>query len=258
MKNLKFKSFPKINIGLNINKLINNDSKHTIESLFMMIDDYYDEIEMIESDKNKVIYISSINNFEIIDDNVIKGLEYLRNFHNLNKYYKVIITKNIPMKAGLGGSSSNVGMIINKICSINNIILNESDFKYISLNIGSDVVFFIKNYSLAMVYEYGNIVEEVRTKKKLNYELLANNFSIDTKEAFSYFDKNVDDDKTNYKLLLKNWPDINNIKIINNLLNPILKSNKFMNQYYKENSENQKIILTGSGSFFFKIKDSND
>ena len=91
----------------------------------------HDKITIHESDKDEVLVNGSI----IPNDSITKSINYVRN-KNINlPPIKVIIEKNIPMGAGLGGGTSNAGNFLRYISNITGI---EFDLKQLA-RIGADV-----------------------------------------------------------------------------------------------------------------------
>jgi 4-diphosphocytidyl-2-C-methyl-D-erythritol kinase len=158
MKYHKFLSPAKVNLYLKIvGKTENN--YHLLQSFFHTIDlsdiiyireneKATDDFELLLgkklnqnlTDSEKDVYFSSINN---TDNNIIiKTLILLREKFNI-KNYKIILEKNIPVGAGLGGGSSNAAQIINYINIVEKLNLSDSEKISIAKKIGADVPFFL-------------------------------------------------------------------------------------------------------------------
>ena len=108
----KIKSFAKINLALNVvGKL---QSLHKIESIISFLD-LYDEIIItkINSKNHKIKFIGKFSNGIGSKNTVSKLLENIDKKKLLKNKFKIIIKKNIPSKAGLGGGSMNAANILN-------------------------------------------------------------------------------------------------------------------------------------------------
>ena len=109
------KSFAKINLTLNvINKKKNG--LHDIQSIYCLIN-CYDKVTINvikKSKKDRVIFKGPFSkNVKKTNNSVSKSLILLRKYKIIDKYYKIEITKNIPVFAGLGGGTSNAATVFN-------------------------------------------------------------------------------------------------------------------------------------------------
>lgn len=255
--NLKIKSFAKINIGLNVYEKEKNN-KHKIMSIFMLIDNYYDDIEIIESKENSILYLIDSKKINIENDVVSKVLNFLNNKKGLKKYFNIKINKTIPFNAGLGGSSSNAGTILNAICDYYNIILTYDDLEYIALELGSDIPFFTSGYQIALVSNYGDEVYDLSYLPKPNYQLIPCYWNIPTKFLYEKYDLITHNQpKNDFKFIIKNWDKLDKLNITNDLFIPsLLISQKYHNFFnlISKKYNNKFINMTGSGSFLYYLK----
>ena len=108
----KIKSYAKINLALNIvgkNKLL-----HKIESIISFLD-FYDEIliKIIKNKNHKIKFIGKFSNNISLDNTVSKLFKIIEKKKLLkNLKFEIIIKKNIPLEAGLGGGSMNASNIL--------------------------------------------------------------------------------------------------------------------------------------------------
>ncbi|MGL4948540.1 MAG: hypothetical protein ACRC42_04120 [Mycoplasma sp.] len=238
----------KVNIGLNVFKLSNNENKHRLESLFVLVDDFSDDITIEQSDALNVVYLLNSEQIQINNEPITKIVSFLWSKKEFNKNFEITINKKIPMSAGLGSSSASAGIIAKYLIDKYSIELTEKDYLEIALSIGSDIPFFMSGYEMAMVSDYGNKIIEVN-KPKPNIKIHPNKLSSSTHEAFRLFDESTDNIiHMDYKVLLDKLPSIKNCIIINNLEQYVLEQNKQLKQLKKD-----EWILTGSGSFFIEL-----
>jgi 4-diphosphocytidyl-2-C-methyl-D-erythritol kinase len=73
--------------------------------------------------------------------------------------HKVVVTKRIPLSAGLGGSSSDAAAFMRLLKEVCNLVLSNDELAKIGRCIGTDVPFFIYNYPSANVSGFADIVE---------------------------------------------------------------------------------------------------
>tara|TARA_Y100001970_G_scaffold136311_1_gene167743 strand:- start:50 stop:880 length:831 start_codon:yes stop_codon:yes gene_type:complete len=184
---MQFKSYSKINLGLNIlNK--RSDDFHNIQSLFIEID-FSDYISFIPNDKFDLKIIGN-NKINPKKNTIIDAINGLSKISNLNLTHKIEINKNIPIGAGLGGGSSNAACVLKAINKIYKLNKSDQELKKIGLQIGSDVPFFI-NGGIQHVTGRGEILKSVKFGQIKNKKILLvfPPFSISTKWAYNNLKK---------------------------------------------------------------------
>ncbi len=137
MNKIEFLSYAKLNLFLEvIGKM--KDGYHEIFTLFQTIS-LADKISVSKTNKKNEIIFKNIDIPIDKNNTIIKTLDML----GIESGLKIIIEKNIPPGAGLGGGSSNAGSLL---LALNNFLeLNISFDKLweIASKIGADVPFFL-------------------------------------------------------------------------------------------------------------------
>ena len=106
-------SYAKINLSLLVNSKQKN-GLHKIQSYFCLIN-LKDKIKIkkIDEKSDKINFIGPFSKFVNKNDNSIKSvLALLRKLKLISSYYSILIKKNIPVFAGLGGGTSNAFTIM--------------------------------------------------------------------------------------------------------------------------------------------------
>ena len=139
MKNYTLKSYCKINLFLKVGKKLKNDL-HQTQSLVSFCN-IYDLIYVSENIRkfDEVKFIGKFSNK--IDKNrntLIKVLKILRRKKKLNKFFKIIVKKNIPHKSGLGGGSINAATLLMHLNKRFNLLLKKKEIFKIANSIGFD------------------------------------------------------------------------------------------------------------------------
>ena len=212
---MKIKSFSKINLTLRVLKKLKN-GMHQVETNSSLIN-IFDEIKIIKAKKDEVIFegefkkkISSKKN------TIVDTLQILRKLGILKYFYKIIVKKNIPVFAGLGGGTSNSAFLVKHF--VKNKI-NEKLINIFEKKIGSDFRLFLNNCSF---------------QKKLGKVLKTkNNFSSYILIVFPNIDCKT---KKIYKLV-KNFSLSSG-----NLYLKKIKQNKFLENIQKDRNDLQKIV----------------
>ena len=259
---MKEKSYAKVNIFLKITGLKEFDGRvlHTLNSRFMLVKDLFDEIEFVPSQCDRF----TIEGVDIpTKDNIIykayKALnQYTGDLDILEFFYnhKVVVKKNIPLGAGLGGGSSNAATFINMVNRACNLNRSKDELAKIGSTIGADVPFFIYGYDSANVSGFGDIIEPFE-EEALKLEIFTPPIHCDTALVYKTFDECCLDsvNSNNGASLMLN----RSIDILNNIKDPTK-----LNDLYKaaliaypelKNYQKDGYYFSGSGSSFFKIKE---
>lgn len=245
----------KINLSLDVLKK-RSDGYHELKMIMQTVS-LYNKIDITKCDK---IHIgssespSSSENFSITHKAASLFFEYT----GINGGCKVIITKNIPDGAGLGGGSSDAATVLIALNEIYNTNLSDEELIGIALKIGADVPFFILK-GTCLAEGIGEKLTKIENNTNPYVLIYKPDFSISTKWAYE-----------NLKLTGKPEYDIDNI--VENLKDKDYKFDNIFN--YLENvsvSEYPEILhiknkmkslgataslMSGSGSSVFGIFDN--
>jgi len=240
----------KVNIFLKI--VGKRGSYHEIISRFMKVSDLYDEIEFVKKD-------SKSDEFELVgkfgckleQNTIYKAYKLLddKKVIEFFKEHKVVVTKNIPEFAGLGGGSSDAAAFLRAVNRELDLGIDLDSLATIGAKIGADVPFFIYDYNSANVRGIGEVVEEF-DEELLAFETLTPKIKCDTAKVYSKFRddyfNSIDLDfaeklsKLKSSHLLKNY----SATTLNDLLAPSLD--------LYPNLVGYEGFFSGSGSTFFK------
>ncbi len=223
---MNINSYAKINLTLRIiNKLKNR--MHNIETVSVLVG-LNDKINITESKKDKVIFTgkfkSKINKSK---NTILDTLDVLRKLKLINKFYSVVVKKNIPVFAGLGGGTSNSFSLVKYLLKKKKI--NEKYICFIEKKIGSDFRLFFNNCSYQKKLKK---VDKINHKLKYYFVLLYPNINCKTKEIYKkvkkfskpsnysgfkkvdkkkFFDAIIKDKNDLQKIIEKKHPKIKNI-----------------------------------------------
>ncbi|ASS39327.1 4-(cytidine 5'-diphospho)-2-C-methyl-D-erythritol kinase [Fusobacterium sp. oral taxon 203] len=256
----KYKIFSnaKINIGLNVFQK-ESDGYHNIDSIMAPID---------LSDEMNVTFYSNLGDLRIecsdknipTDERNILYKTYKAFFEDKKEKEKIdiILKKNIPSEAGLGGGSSNAAFFLKLLNKHYGNVYNESELQELAMKIGSDVPFFIKNKT-ARVSGKGNKVEIVENNLKDSIILIKPlDFGVSTKEAYESFDSLKEVKYADFDKIIKNLKEGNRIALESNIENSleqgILKTDiniKMLKMTLNSVISGKKFFMSGSGSTYY-------
>ena len=259
MNKYKIFSNAKINIGLNVFQK-ESDGYHNIDSIMAPID-LVDEMD--------VTFYSNLGDLKIecsdknipTDERNILYKTYKAFFEESKKEKRkidIILKKNIPSEAGLGGGSSNAGFFLKLLNEHYGNIYNESELEELAMKIGSDVPFFIKNKT-ARVCGKGNKVELIENNLKDSIILIKPlDFGVSTKEAYESFDNLKEVKYADFDKIIGCLKDNNRIALENSIENSleqgILETDiniKMLKMTLNSVMSGKKFFMSGSGSTYY-------
>lgn len=184
MENVNLHSPAKINLTLDILGKDARSGKHFVNTILYRDDAFFDEIELRQHAlKTNVLYCLD-QGVPIDDSNTI-----LRALRLLNVTgYQITLTKNIPIGGGLGGGSSNAGVILKYFGGLKGI--PEFQLLEMAREIGADVPFFVLDDNLAYFEGFGDQMVQSWPVPALNIEYVKTGISVSTAQAYAELDLN--------------------------------------------------------------------
>lgn len=257
---LLIKSPAKINWSLYVlNK--RGDGYHNILSLMQCIN-LFDELWFESSDK---ILVTSNTDILQEENLVYRAAVKLQGILGIKKGAKIHLKKNIPVKAGLGGGSSNAAFTLKGLKKLWQLNISDEDLIKIGAEIGSDVPFFF-SCPIALVEGKGEIVKPLEIKRSQVLLLVKPPISISSAWAYENIKKKNNDFELKKSLYLKNieliYSSLNNNQIIeiNEALYNDFESIVFKKYPIIADLKNKLIkngalaaLMSGSGSTIFGV-----
>lgn len=117
---------------------------------YVCIEDLYDTISFIP-DKCETFTIEGCDDIPLESNTIYRAFQALNDFTNESDIldffhtHKVVVTKDIPTSAGLGGSSSDAAAFIRLVKEVCNLVLSTDELAKIGSLVDIDVPFFIYN-----------------------------------------------------------------------------------------------------------------
>ncbi len=252
---MKMRSYAKVNIFLKIAG--KRGDYHELVSRFARVKNLYDIVSFHKGNfddftlegnfgcetKQNTIYKAYKRLIEISP----KVVEFFKN-------HKVVVEKNIPEFAGLGGGSSNCAsfvLMVNQSCSLG---LSKDEMAILGAKIGADVPFFIYEYDSANVTGIGEIVNKF-DEESLEIETITPKIECNTGSIFREFRdkfyKEITKEEADKLLKMKSCDIVKNLSIeeANDLYLPASSVSSKLKGLCKDGW-----FFSGSGSSFFRIK----
>lgn len=183
------KAYAKLNLSLLVVG-VRVDGFHCLDSVFTAID-LHDGIDFAAR-TDKQINISfldgNVKAFEVNPDSntALSAAILMRDGFGLNGA-DISITKNIPLKAGLGGSSADAAGVINAYCGYYGIDVGSEKVLSLSRKIGADVPLMLKKGYKRLI-DTKKIIEPIDSGLRLYFIIGMSDKSVLTKECFKKYD----------------------------------------------------------------------
>ena len=255
----KIKSHAKINLALNV--VGKSKYLHKIESIVSFLD-LHDEIKIrkINSKNHKIIFVGKFCRGIKSNNTISKLLENIDKKKLLKNKFQIIVKKNVPSKAGLGGGSMNAASIINFFVKKKLIKLKKKRIIELSHSIGSDVVLGL--YSKNLILKPNNKIKVLSSKKKFYTLIVKPSFGCSTKKIYSKV-------KEFKKPIFYSTSNIFSLKLLKNMKNDLEKitlneypSLKILKNFLENLSNIDFVRMTGSGSaiigYFSSVRKCKD
>ncbi len=224
LKRIFLKSPAKLNLALDVSKLVENDQyKKGYHSLRMVTQtiDLFDYITISKTDTDQINISFSGFAVPVGSENIIykSVLKFFENFEKVefksvfqkikNPFtgFDIEIVKNIPVEAGLGGGSSNAAMTL---LALGKLFLKDfslrdlSKFRRIGLSLGADVPLFFQG-GTCLCEGVGEIITPLKNLQDVCSDVcflvVKPNVGFSTAEIYQKFDK----------IKLKKRPDIDGV-----------------------------------------------
>lgn len=132
----------KVNLGLHV-LYKREDGYHELETGMIPIP-WYDVIEILHSNEFKFEQLGLTIPGDNASNLCVRAYHLMRDKFSIGPV-QIILKKNIPMGAGLGGGSSDAAYVIKGLSDFFELKLEPNELELLAAQLGSDCPFFIKN-----------------------------------------------------------------------------------------------------------------
>ena len=164
------------------------DDYHDIETIFEKID-LKDEILIRKKGRSLEVKIEPYGACPSGKDNIIhKAVQALLKEAAVDLGLEIIVKKNIPVSAGLGGGSSDAASALRSINERFELAVPFERVLSIASNTGADVGFFMQDNPFAIGAGRGDTIEPINTDCSLSHVVIKPETSISTAEMYKRLD----------------------------------------------------------------------
>ena len=258
MKKIVVRSYAKINVCLDITGK-RADGYHLLDMVMLPLE-LHDSL-LIEETPRAIDNYITLDEFSMGDsqyNTVSLVVDYLNKVHPLNTKFKIDMHKVIPMKAGLGGGSSNAAFVLKAINDYKKLNLTEAEMHKIAVKIGADVAFFVKNKP-ARCTGIGDKVEPINIKNDYFVLLVKPELGCSTKEVYNLCDKEQNWPHGNVDTVVKALEEGDDDLLASSIFNVLEASSIKLVPEIQTIKDELKglgfkiVMMTGSGSAVFAL-----
>jgi len=248
---MTIKAHAKINTFLKITG--HKNGYHTLLSRFIKVPHLYDVISFVPQEC-KSFTIEGCDDVPVESNTIYKSFLAMNIETDFFKQHKVVVEKNIPSGAGLGGGSSDAAAfmrLFNEVCKLN---IDTPTLAKIGSTVGADIPFFVYDYEAANVSGFGEVVEPFEDES-FEIELFTPKIHCNTALVYKTFKRELFDEIE--PTAFEGWEKLSSKEILDKVsaveANDLYKASLIA---YPELLEAQPKgwNFSGSGSTFFRIK----
>lgn len=254
MQTVRINSYAKVNLTLEI--VGEKEGYHLLDSLVASVDISDHILVSKRRDKLSAVTMHGLGSESIPPEknNALKAAEAFSRTFGVNGA-EITVYKNIPMGAGLGGSSADVSGVLNGMAQLYGIT-DRKKLKEIADSLGSDTGYMLDG-GFARMQGRGEIVTPISTGVKLHFLLLCPNSTVGAGECYACYDKMPNEDKKGggqtekaIAALCKNDKNGLGRYLTNDLFLPAAALNADVKKAYEEawSFSPLGVVMTGSGS----------
>lgn len=251
MKNFKIKSYCKINLSLKVLKKLKS-GYHNIASL-ITFSDLHDVILIseIKGIRDKINFNGKFSRgIDKKNNTITKALGLLRKKGLIvKKFFKIIITKNVPHGSGLGGGSSNAADLLNHLNLNMKLKLSKMDLKTLAKKIGFDVPISLERKNTFLDGKSGKILR-LNMRFRLNLLIVYPKVNCSTRKIY----------KQNKRFSLSNFQSYIRIKNNKQLISLLKEDNndlqRIVIKFYPKVKKIIDLIKIQRGCYFSRITGS--
>jgi len=248
---MTIKAHAKINTFLKVTG--HQNGYHTLLSRFIKVPHLYDTISFIPQQCEEFT-IEGCGDVPVESNTIYKSFKAMNVETDFFKQHKVVVEKNIPSGAGLGGGSSDAGAFMRLFNEVSNLQIDTHTLAKMGSTVGADIPFFIYDYDAANVSGFGEIVEKFEDEP-FEIELFMPDIHCDTPLVYKTFKRELFDEIESTSF--EGWEKLSSREVLEKadaiMANDLYKASLIAYPELKEIAP-KDWYFSGSGSTFFRIK----
>ncbi|VAX19280.1 4-diphosphocytidyl-2-C-methyl-D-erythritol kinase [hydrothermal vent metagenome] len=235
------------------------DGYHEIKSVFQKIN-LFDTLTFTDALDGRIELECNHSQVPVDESNlIVMAADLLKQTTGVTKGVKIVLTKKIPVSAGLGGGSSDAAVTLKEMNRRWETGLPDGELRKLAFSLGADVPFFLGS-ALSWVEGAGETVTPLKAEKSFSALIVNPGFGISATEAYggSRFDF-ADFDRDPALLAdIESGDPARVCRHLKNDLEPYALSNypelkSLKDRIEKTNPQPLGLVVSGSGPTIFSI-----
>jgi len=247
----------KINIHLNVLPR-RADGFHDIESIFQRVS-LYDSLD-IRKDNSDGICTVVCEGMELpVENTITKAYSVFKAASGIRKGITVVLKKQIPSGAGLGGGSSDAASLLLALNKMFDTGMSSNQLFDLSAEVGSDVMFFLSD-GCAVVTGRGECIRPIKPRNDVYFVLVYPEVHCSTALAYAWVDEQIALGKTVKSPNLSDlevmyYKPVYDWSFINSFTSPVMnRFSRVADAFYAISAEGSVYTqMSGSGSSVFGV-----
>lgn len=187
MTEIKVKAYAKINLFLDITGVLPN-GYHSLNNIMQQIE-LHDEVTVALAEGNGISIVCNSTEIPCDKRNIAyKAAELFLKETGLSSEIKINIKKNIPVMAGLGGSSTDGAAVLSALNRLSKNVLSEKDLESMGAMLGADLPFCIRG-NTALCKGIGEKMQNICGLPRCTILIIKPDFSCSTATAYKLYDQ---------------------------------------------------------------------
>jgi len=250
MVSSSLKLFAPAKVNLRLEVLGELPNHYHLVRMFNIMVSLFDEIEL-QFEKSGIVIEADNPLVPKGKDNLIyRVVDYFQKRFGYDFGVKIWVKKKIPLGAGLGGGSSDCGVVLKVLCERFGVSVDELNLEEVAYGLGADVPYLIFG-GPSWVEGIGELIEPVKGVPKVWYLLVKPEFSISTKWVYQEYhldrDLTIEPKEVIIKKILNGaWKEF----CINQLEKVVFREYEELKELKLELSRlgSEAVVMSGSGS----------
>ena len=264
MKTVKIKVHAKINLTLEIVGI--KDGYHMLDSLVASLDMFDLVLLKKRKDKLSAVTMKGLDSDKIpVDNNALKAAEAFSKRFDVTGA-EITVHRNIPMGAGLGGSSADIAGVLNGMAKLYGID-DRKAVEQLAEELGSDSKYMLTG-GFARMQGRGELLTPLSVHTPLHFLLICPQSTVSAGACYKEYDalvegraeKTKDVTENCIRLLQENGVNEVGRYLMNDLFAPAVRLNPDILTAYEEAKSFSPlgVVMTGSGSCVLALFESKE
>lgn len=255
-------------INLHLRVLARDESGfHSIETIFHRID-LADDLEIEATASERTLDVTGTDTGPVESNLAWRAAEAYAQRNAWPGGFRIALTKQIPVGAGLGGGSADAAAVLRALNSMSPRPMSPAELSGVAATLGSDVPFLASDAVMALGWGRGERLKPLSAMPQRDLALISPGFAVSTADAYRWLDEDRareservgrprDASRAFDAAEVSSWSLLAEVAE-NDFEAPVMSRHPGLREDLERLSELRAILarMTGSGSTLFGVFDS--